>query len=219
MDKTAATIHTYNKCATGFQNKFMEMDLYNDTYDRFCDRVKTKNPEVLEIACGPGNITKYLLKKRPDFRLLGIDLAEKMVELAKVNIPNAEFLIMDCRNLLSLNKKFDAIIAGFCMPYLSNEECATLIGDIAGLLNPGGTLYFSTMEGDDSRSGFETTSFSGSDLVYIHYHQRDFLEQQLTINGFQHIELITKAYPEPNGTFTTDLIFLAEKTKTTIFTF
>jgi cyclopropane fatty-acyl-phospholipid synthase-like methyltransferase len=211
MDKLATSINTFNKCAGVYQNKFMVMDLYNDSYDLFCEKVKVENPKVLEIGCGPGNITRYLLKKRPDFKLLGIDLAEKMIDLAKANIPNAEFQVMDCRNISTINEKFDAIIAGFCMPFLSNDECFALICDMATLLNPGGAIYFSTMEGDDSRSGFETTSFSEQELIYFHYHQRDFLKKQLEMSGFQNIQLITQDYPEPDGTFTTDLIFLAEK--------
>jgi 2-polyprenyl-3-methyl-5-hydroxy-6-metoxy-1,4-benzoquinol methylase len=211
MDKLTTTIDTFNKCAVGYQNKFMVMDLYDDSYDLFCERVKGGNPKVLEIGCGPGNITRYLLKKRPDFKLLGIDLAEKMVDLAKVNIPEAEFQVMDCRNISTINEKFDAIIAGFCMPFLSNDECSELIHHMATLLNPGGTVYFSTMEGDDSRSGFETTSFSQQELIYFHYHQSDFLKKQLEMNGFQNIKLITQDYPEQDGTFTTDLIYIATK--------
>jgi len=211
MNKLATTITTYNKCAVAFQDRFMEMDLYNKSYDRFCDRVEMTNPRILEIACGPGNITKYMLLKRPDFNILAIDLAEKMVELAKKNNPAADFRVMDCRDILSLNEKFDAIVCGFCMPYLPNEECSKLIADMAVLLNPGGIVYFSTMEGDDSRSGFKTTSFSGLDQVYVYYHQHEFLRNQLEKYGLENIELMIQEYPEPDGTFTNDLIFLAEK--------
>ena len=210
-DKFATTITTYNKCAVAFQDKFMDMDLYHKSYDLFCDRVKKRNPRILEIACGPGNITRYLLSRRPDFDILAIDLAEKMVELATKNIPSVDFRVMDCRDILSLNEKFDAIVCGFCMPYLTNEECSKLIADMAALLSPGGIVYFSTMEGDDSRSGFETTSFSRENLIYVNYHQSEFLRNQLEKSGFENIELVIQEYPEPDGTFTNDLIFLAKK--------
>ncbi|HPB04842.1 MAG TPA: class I SAM-dependent methyltransferase [Prolixibacteraceae bacterium] len=210
-EKTSITIGTYNKCAVAFQDKFMNMDLYHKSYDRLCERIETVNPRILEIGCGPGNITRYLLSKRPDFDILATDLAEKMIVLATVNVPQAKFRVMDCREILSINETFDAIVCGFCMPYLSDDECAKLIADMAALLNPGGTVYFSTMEGDDSRSGFETTSFSGSNEVYVNYHQSDFLEKQLVQNGFENIELIVQGYPEPDGTISDDLIFIAAK--------
>ena len=79
------------------------------------------------------------------------------------------------------------------------------------LLNHKGWVYFSTMEGDDNRSGFETTSFSGSNEVYVHYHQADYLTEKLRETGFSNIELKRQGYPEPDGAISTDMIFIAEK--------
>jgi 2-polyprenyl-3-methyl-5-hydroxy-6-metoxy-1,4-benzoquinol methylase len=211
MDKYAITIETYNKSAIKFQDKFMDMDLYNDTFDKFCNLIEKKSADVFEIACGPGNITKYLMTKRPDFKISGIDLSQNMINLAKINNPNVDFKLMDCRDINKMDKKYDAIMCGFCMPYLSREECAKLICDSSKLLNPNGLIYISTMEGDYNKSGFETTSFSGQDKVYIHYHQADFLTNELTQNGFKNIDIQRKDYPEPDGTFLTDLIIIAKK--------
>ena len=85
MDKYKETFETWNKIALLYQEKFMDLDLYNDTYDFICNSILKVNSKILEIGCGPGNITKYLLCKRPDFDILGIDIADKMVELAKIN--------------------------------------------------------------------------------------------------------------------------------------
>jgi len=134
-----------------------------------------------------------------------------MNRLAKINNPKADFLLMDCRDIEMLGRKFDAIMCGFCMPYLSKEECRKLIADTSKLLNPNGLLYFSTMEDDYDKSGFETTSFSGPDQVYIYYHQADYLMDCLTDNRFQIIEMQRKDCPEPDGTFFTDMIFIARK--------
>ena len=205
------TINTYNNSAERYQDKFMDMDLYNDTFDHFCSLIQKDNAEIFEIATGPGNVTKYLHSKRPDFNIFGIDLAPKMVELAQKNNPNAEFAVMNCKDIHTLDKTFDAIMCGFIMPYLSKEECAQLIADCAGLLSKDDLLYFSTMEDDYDKSGFETTSFSGPDRVYIYYHQADYLSKCLTQNGFEIIDLQRKDYPEPDGTFLTDMIIIAKK--------
>ncbi len=211
MDKYAITIDTYNQAAKQYQDKFMDMNLYNDSYDKFCNLVVGKNAQVFEIACGPGNITRYLLSRRPDFKILGIDLSPGMVELAKVNIPTADFLLMDCRNISSINKKFDAIMCGFCLPYLSREESAKLIADASELLNPSGIIYLSTMEGDYDKSGFEKPSFSNQSKIFVHYHQANFLTKALADSGFTIIDIQRQEYPEQDGTITTDMIFLAQK--------
>jgi len=69
--------------ASSYEDKFMDFDLYNDTYDFFTEQITTNNPKILEIGCGPGNITKYVLGKRPDLKLTAIDIAPNMIKLAK----------------------------------------------------------------------------------------------------------------------------------------
>ena len=93
MDSYKITFQTWDKVATMYQDKFMNMDLYNDTYDAFCNLIKKSNPKIFEIGCGPGNITKYMLSKRPDFEIEAIDMAPNMIKLAKENNPTANFRI------------------------------------------------------------------------------------------------------------------------------
>ena len=187
----------------------MDFDLYNDTFDLFCKSIEKENAEILELACGPGNITKYLLQKRSDFRVLGTDLAPKMIELAQQNNPKAEFQIMDCRDFIKLNKKFDGIMCGFGLPYLSKEDAVRLIKDASNSLNKNGVLYLSTMEDDYNKSGLKKGSTG--DEIFMHYHQADYLSDALEQNGFQLITLQRKDFPEQNGTITTDLILIARK--------
>ena len=213
MERNQQSVNTYNTSAKSYEDKFMKMDLYNNTYDAFCDLISDKNAEVLELAVGPGNVTKYLLNKRPDFNILGIDLAPNMVALAKKNNPTAHFEIMDCREISTIKKQFNVIMCGFCMPYLSKEECSQIITDTSNLLTTSGVLYISTMEGDYEKSGYETTSFSGENKVFIYYHQEDFLKDCLIKNGFEIVSLERKDYPEPDGTFLTDMIFIARKNR------
>ena len=102
-------------------------------------------------------------------------------------------------------------MCGFCMPYLSKEECEKLIYDSSKLLNNSGLLYISTIEDDYEKSGYELTSFSGKNRVYIYYHQAKFLSECLKKYGYEIIDLQRKKYPEPDGTFLTDMIFIARK--------
>lgn len=208
-NRNEVTFSTYNNSAKNYQDKVMGMDLYNDTYDLLCELIEKENTEIFEIASGPGNVTKHLLSKRPDFKITGSDIAPNMIELAKINNPTANFQIMDCRDIEQLDRTFDAIVCGFCMPYLSKKECAKLIRDSSKLLNANGLFYFSTMEDDYDKSGFETTSFSGSDQVYIYYHQADYLSNCLLENGFEILDFRRKECPEPDGTFLTDMIFIS----------
>lgn len=187
----------------------MHLNLYDATYDKFCELIQKPKAKILEIGCGPGNITKYLLNKRPDYEILGTDVAPNMIALAKTNNPTASFKIMDCRNLDSIVEKYDGIMCGFCMPYLSKDDCAKLIKDCCPILNPGGMLYFSTIEGNYSQSGFEVGS--SGDKVFVYYHQVDYLQEQLTKNNLELIELKKIDYPKTADIISTHIIFIARK--------
>lgn len=208
-DPYKITFETWNKIAGIYQDKFMDLALYNDTYDRFCDEIISTGSNVLEIGCGPGNITKYILTKRPDLIWEGIDVAPDMIQLAQNNNPGAAFHVMDARKIDILSGKYDAIICGFCMPYLSKEDCEKLLKDSATLLNDGGILYFSVIEGDSERSGYEAGS--SGDRSYVYYHSEDHLMEQLKLNEFELICLDRKKYPKTESEVSTHLIFIARK--------
>lgn len=207
-DRYQTTFQTWNKIASIYQDKFMHLDLYDDTYDLFCSLTPQK-AQVFEIGCGPGNITRYLLDKRPDLKIEAIDIAPNMISLAKANNPEADFRIMDCREIHKLNTRFDAIMCGFCMPYLSKEDCSKLISDCSSLLNKNGILYFSVIEGYYENSGFEAGS--SGDESYVYYHQEDYLMQQLKENHFEFMKLFKKPYPKSETSTSTHLIFIARK--------
>ncbi|MND58364.1 Trans-aconitate 2-methyltransferase [compost metagenome] len=208
-DPYQQTFQTWNKVASLYQENFMDLDLYNDTYDRFCKLIEKEGAKVFEIGCGPGNVTKYLLAKRPDLYVEGIDIAPNMIELAKKNNPTANFQVMDCREIDRLTDMFDAVMCGFCMPYLSKEDCAKLIKDCSNLLNPGGVLYFSVIEDEYSKSGCETNSLG--DKMYIYYHEVPYLQDYLKENSFDQIEIERKEYVKAGELHSIHMIFIAKK--------
>lgn len=208
MDKTKIAVSVFDKLADVYQGKFMDVYLYHDSLNNFCKQVPKANATILELACGPGNITKYLLSKRPDLDIFGIDLAPNMVALAKENNPNAKFEVMDCRAIATLRRKYDGIVCGFCLPYLSDIEAEKMIQDAGRLLNYSGILYLSTMEGYYNKSQWETGS--SGDKVFMHYHHADELTRILKKEHFKIISLERLEYIS-NAKETIDLIIIAKK--------
>ncbi|MCM4169988.1 class I SAM-dependent methyltransferase [Arenibacter sp. TNZ] len=187
MDRYKETFETWNKIASLYQDKFMDLDLYNNSYNLICKSISTKNAKILEIGCGPGNISKYLLSKRPDFKILGIDFAPNMIALAEKNNPTATFKVLDCRQISTLNTLYDGIVCGFCLPFLSPADCVQLIADFHRLLSNNGLLYLSFVEGDPNKSDFKAGS--NGNRVYFHYHKLDTLKTLLTLNSFEQPEV------------------------------
>lgn len=208
--KSISPKEVFNLFAKHYQDKFMGFDLYHDTFDVFCELVKTEKASVLEIGCGPGNITKYLLKKRPDFKLLGIDISENMIELAANNNPLAKFKLLDCKDITDLNLKFNAIMCGFTLPYLTKQETIQLIEDASEIILPNGILYLSTMEDYYKNSKIITSSTNKDIGLFTYYHQADYLKEAIKKSNFTLKLEIRKEYPEKKDT-SNDLILIARK--------
>ncbi len=208
MDRYKETFDTWNKIASLYQDKFMELDLYNDTYDFICNSIDKPNAKLLEIGCGPGNITKYLIAKRPDFDIFGIDIAPNMVELARQNNPTAHFAVMDSRQINNLDSTYDGIVCGFCLPYLSQTETNELIANSYDLLNENGLLYLSFVEGDPDKSDFKAGS---GGRVYFYYHKLDDITSQLSSFKFGEIKIFKVKYKISETEFDTHTIMTAKK--------
>lgn len=210
MDKTKDIMEVFNRCANEYQAKFMDISMYHPSLDVFCENIAKENASILELACGPGNISKYLFSKRPDVKLLGLDIAPNMIELAKHNNPTAFFEEMDCRDIATLKEQYDGIVCGFGLPYLSKEEAIKLIADAYVLLKEKGVLYISTMEDEYEKSGLKKSS-SGEYELFMYFHEAGYLVEALEGNGFKVVDVRRYDFPLGDGTKMVDLVIVAEK--------
>lgn len=205
------SVRRFDEFAEEYASRFEDVSGYIDQLIHFSNQIKSDKPAILELACGPGNVTRFLKSHFPESRILAVDLAPKMIDLARKALPDVDSRVMDVRDISDLGEHFDAVMCSFCLPFLSEADAAKLIGDCSALLNHGGVIYLSTMEGDESKAGFEKTSFSGDSEIYFNYHQQTDLNETLVQSGFKVIRLDRQDYIESDGSLTVDLIFIAEK--------
>ena len=194
--KDIETQNTWNKIAQLYEEHFMGLNLYDDTYDLFCELLPKESAEILELGCGPGNITQYLAHKRPNDQILAVDYAPNMIELAQHHNSNVEFEVLDCRQLDQIQRNFDGIICGFILPYLNSSEVSDLIRNCSKKLNRNGILYLSFVDGDEKNSGF--LSGSTGDRTYFYYHSLSTLKNELELNSFQIQKITEKEYLKSN---------------------
>jgi 2-polyprenyl-3-methyl-5-hydroxy-6-metoxy-1,4-benzoquinol methylase len=206
-DHSSHAAAIFNKLANHYQNRFMDVSAYAHGLNQLLQQLPPQGT-LLEIACGPGNITRYLLNQKPGLQILGTDLAPDMVALAKANCPEASFEVMDCRQLQQLQTIYQAVVIGFCLPYLNHAEATQLLQDAANLLTPGGCLYLSTIAGAYDASRYRTGSTG--DVIYMHYYSMGQLQnmvQQAALNIIYIEELRVSNHPDAD----TDLIVVALK--------
>jgi ubiquinone/menaquinone biosynthesis C-methylase UbiE len=202
------TIHAYDKSAEQFTNTIAKLTNYDHTYDYISSMLK-ENAQVLDLACGPANISSYLLKKKK-LSITGYDLSEGMLEIARKAIPEGSFIkhsIID----FHLDKQFDLVLLGFGLPYLNSMQAKRCIQNCYEALKPEGLFYLSFMDGD--KEGFESTSFNPKENFYLFYHRTEAISNLLEASGFTIIKSWDLDYREPNGSVTTDSILLCRKTR------
>lgn len=212
MEESKDAKFIFNKYAGRYEEKYMHLALYAETLDLFISFLKRKDANILDLGCGPGNITRFLLYRCPDLNILGIDISENMIALAQKNNPEAQFKILDCREMGNLDKKFDAIIGGFVLPYLDEEEVTKLINDLYRLLNPGGLIYLSAMGSKNNNDSLQVSSSGKEDVLKTHYYSLDFLFSILDKNQFE-IKHSETLYNPNNKEAIKDLVLIAKKSR------
>lgn len=142
MEKTKANVfETYNIIADWFfENR--QKGLMEKTYlDRVIDSIG-KSGTVLDLGCGTGiPMMAYLLNQ--GINTTGVDASYRMLEIAKKNLPTAQFIQADMRQL-SLNRKFDAIIAWHSFFHLPLEDQPSMFSVFKAHLNNNGLLLFTS---------------------------------------------------------------------------
>lgn len=96
---------------------------------------------VVDLACGEGYYTR-LLRQQGAARVLGVDLSEGMIELArkqeKEHRLGVEYCVGDARSL-TLAPDNDLVVAAYLLNYASNRaELGAMCRGIASCLKPGG---------------------------------------------------------------------------------
>ena len=96
---------------------------------------------ILDVGCGAGRDAKFFLDC--GLQVIGIDLSEKLIEIAKKNISNARFYVMDFERLVFPKEKFDGVWASASLVHLPKERLQHVIGEIHQILRKDG-LFFSS---------------------------------------------------------------------------
>lgn len=208
-NKTQITIEAYNKNAESFEQKFFDLKLYINSFDKF-SRFIQDGDHIADFGCGPGNVCKYVFEKFPNAKIEGFDLSSEMIKLAEKNVPKATFHIKDIRDIKDIsNETFDAIIAAFCIPFLYDEEMLEFLENISQKCKKSGHIYLSAMLGKGC--GFRIPSFSNGDEMFFNYYNEEFLEKSFCESGLIIQEKILQDYPLADGSILKDAIFILKK--------
>jgi ubiquinone/menaquinone biosynthesis C-methylase UbiE len=93
---------------------------------------------VLEIGCGSGTFTADLARAFP--RLVAIDVADTLLEVARSRSPTIDFRVMDAHRMSFANETFDLVVGCSVLHHLDWSEA---LREVHRVLKPGGRVRFS----------------------------------------------------------------------------
>lgn len=102
--------------------------------------------KILDVATGTGVLVEYLLDKKPE-KIIGIDIAEKMIEVAKKKYSNEEVVFKAMDVMDYTESGFDYIFIYSAYPHFKDKN--RLINHLSKMLNKGGKLVVAHSESRD----------------------------------------------------------------------
>lgn len=152
----------YNKAAENYSSDRNQFK--NDKYlDKFIELLKQDT--VLDIGCGSGvPIDKYLIDR--GFKIIGIDISEKQIELAKKKVPEANYEVKDMSELKHEEYQVDGVVSTYAVFHTPREEHQELFNKINSFLPKGGIILVTMGAGE-----WEGTEddFHGAKMWWSHY--------------------------------------------------
>ncbi len=108
------------------------------------ERYINQGEKILDLGCGNGRFSEIVGDKANYY---GVDVSEKLVEIAKKKYPNKNFLVSQPLTLFFKNNFFDKI---FCLAVLhhlpSKKNRKDFLKEIKRILKPGGLLILTVWD-------------------------------------------------------------------------
>ena len=191
MDKTKTTIETYNNIVEEyieFYKENIEKGIY--TYQEEINYVASKlnnNSIILDVGTAIGECPKFLTEKlNKNFKVIGIDTSENMLEKARIYAPKAQFIKMDMRDLQFENKTFDAIICFATLIHVNDETCKKVLNKFDQILKTNGILAINVMEHiGKEKEIFVKEPFNPKYMTYYNRYSKKFFFDYFENNNYK----------------------------------
>ena len=133
---------TYGTVATTYADRLGD-ELGAQPFERWLlDRVAEHagDQPVIEVGCGPGQVTAYLAAAGAD--ATGLDLTPEMVEEARRRHPGVTYQVGDLRRLMrpATSDGWGAVLAWYSLIHLAPSELPDAVAALVRPIRPGGWL-------------------------------------------------------------------------------
>ena len=174
---------TYNRIAEDWHRDHLKDDWWIPDAERFVALLPSQSL-VLDVGCAGGVKSRWL--KERDLRVIGIDISEKMIEIARGFCPDVDFRVMDMHDIGTLPETFGGIFAQASFLHLPKKDVPAVIAACVSRLESGGLLYAAVKEVRPGRGEEEhkTENDYGYDYTrFFSYYTLDEMKRLFTDAG------------------------------------
>jgi SAM-dependent methyltransferase len=141
---------SYDAAAEGYADQLFEelrgKPLDRHLLNRFAEELRGRGV-VLEVGCGPGQISRFLHDGGCD--VLGTDLSPAMVRVAGERTPAVRFQEADLRRLPFDDASMAGVVAFYAIVHFTPDELPEIFRELRRVLAPGGLVLVAFHAGDE----------------------------------------------------------------------
>ena len=161
-----------------------------------CDSIDTaqevhqnhkKGPRILDAGCGAGYESMRLTNLGAE--VVGVDISEESIKIARERNPGLRFEVMDLRQLDNSLGIFDGVVAISSIIHIEDNDLPTVFHNFKQIIKPAGFLFLAIVEGEglsERRSFVEVMGEQYNRAFYLHMGSR--LTDIARQSGFEYYE-------------------------------
>lgn len=176
-EKLKEAIDTYNKIASIYA-KYTEDKLIQFQLARFESMLQGKR--ILDAGCGSGRDVLYF--QEDGYDVIGVDLAEAMIEEAKKLAPGANLKNMDFRKMSFKDNSFDGIWSMTSLVHIPRDQIVSTLQEFYRVLDNNGVLYISVKRGQGEKEEIDE-KYENTSRTFVYFEMKE-MEEYLKEAGF-----------------------------------
>ncbi len=175
-DINELTRAAYNATAEKYHRAFHD-EVAQKPFDRsILDRFSASLPKsslLLDAGCGPSaHIGRYL--HDCGHRVIGIDISERCIEIARRENPAMEFCVMDMMHTTFADSSFDGVVAFYSLLYTPRRWVGEIFREFERILRPDGRILIAVKKGEPEGVVHDDW-YEGRTVYFTHFLESDLL--------------------------------------------
>ena len=207
MDNKEITRRAHNAIAKQYYDEYKDDTTDLKYFDKYLSLFKGW---ILDLGCGMGHYSSYMHNK--GYSVVGVDFSSEMINLAKQDNGDIEFVEHDICDLSFLNgRKFEGIVIAYVLQHLSKDEVLGLFKSLDNFVNDESKLLLFLRAGNSIVKEIEPMN---TEYEYIiNEYNKDTITQVLNDNNWRVLSIEEKEFvDDPNSLAPNTLVVIATRT-------